>query len=305
MKQTAVNNNFIVYVHINNANGKKYFGITCKSPNKRWGRNGIHYNKNPHFWNAIQKYGWDNFSHEVILDGVSLKDACAVESHMIKSYMTNNPNFGYNNTSGGETGQIFSEESKARMRESSKSRVYTDEWKQHLSDAGKGRKPWNYGKHLSNEHKEKVRLAGIGRKHSDESIEKMRKNSSKNRAVEIDGILFPSIIRCCEYLGDAKKSKQMQAWLCGENSMPYEYMQRGLTYHGINHEYVEDSSKTSDKIVVCDGIEFPSMAACERYYELPRLTVTRWINGKARIPDEFINKGLRLSEHKRYWYKII
>ena len=50
-------NNFYVYIHTNKINNKKYIGITCQNPSKRW-RNGNGY-KNGYFAKAIKKYGWD------------------------------------------------------------------------------------------------------------------------------------------------------------------------------------------------------------------------------------------------------
>ena len=59
--------NFIVYRHVNEVNGKVYIGITCQSLNDRW-RNGKGYGKSTHFAHAIQKYGWDNFEHEILFE---------------------------------------------------------------------------------------------------------------------------------------------------------------------------------------------------------------------------------------------
>ena len=66
MKTNAKDNVFSVYMHTNTINGKKYVGITSKEPTRRWKGNGSGYRNNEHFWNAIQKYGWDNFEHDVI-----------------------------------------------------------------------------------------------------------------------------------------------------------------------------------------------------------------------------------------------
>lgn len=56
---------FFVYQHINKQNGKRYIGITSqKTPQKRW-KNGLGYMGQPLFYNAIVKYGWDGFTHEV------------------------------------------------------------------------------------------------------------------------------------------------------------------------------------------------------------------------------------------------
>lgn len=98
--------NYILYKHTA-PNGKVYIGITCKSAVSRWGADGSGYKRNPHFWSAIQKYGWDNIKHEIILSGLSKDEACDKEREYISRYNANDHNHGYNMTSGGESGFVF------------------------------------------------------------------------------------------------------------------------------------------------------------------------------------------------------
>lgn len=65
------NNTYTVYMHINKINNKKYIGITKNKLTRRWKSNGVGYKTSTLFWNAIQKYGWDNFEHEIIETGIS------------------------------------------------------------------------------------------------------------------------------------------------------------------------------------------------------------------------------------------
>ena len=58
---------YIVYQHKNKINGKVYIGITMQDPERRW-RHGEGYKSSPHFYAAIQKYGWDNF--EIFVAGI-------------------------------------------------------------------------------------------------------------------------------------------------------------------------------------------------------------------------------------------
>lgn len=105
---------FIVYEHINKINGKRYIGITkSANPNRRW-INGNGYKQNLHFYNAIKKYGWDNFEHIVIAENLSKEMACAWEVALIAQYESNNKNKGYNITDGGDFFH-HSEESKRKM----------------------------------------------------------------------------------------------------------------------------------------------------------------------------------------------
>lgn len=81
-------------MHTNKINGKKYVGIS-KNPEKRW----KNYQGCTHFYNAIQKYGFDNFEHEILLTGLTEKQAIAKETEYIIRYDT--VENGYNLTYGG------------------------------------------------------------------------------------------------------------------------------------------------------------------------------------------------------------
>ena len=87
-----------VYVHINKVNGKRYVGITSRKPKTRWG-NGNDYGA--YFYNAIQKYGWDNFEHIVLCSKKSEREAKNIEKYLIKNWNTKSP-YGYNCTDGGD-----------------------------------------------------------------------------------------------------------------------------------------------------------------------------------------------------------
>ena len=47
-------------------------------------------------WDAIQKYGWDNVVHEVVMYGLLESEALAVETALIKQFKTYDHNYGYN-----------------------------------------------------------------------------------------------------------------------------------------------------------------------------------------------------------------
>lgn len=93
-QEIQVAKDYCVYIHTNKINGKKYVGQTCQEPEKRW-KNGKGYHNNIYFTRAIQKYGWDNFEHEIIKCNLTKEEADDIEKLLIKELNTLNPN-GYN-----------------------------------------------------------------------------------------------------------------------------------------------------------------------------------------------------------------
>lgn len=91
---------YCVYKHTS-PSGKVYIGITMKNPLKRWA-NGLGYCRQSYFFNAILKYGWDNFTHEILYTGLTKEEACQKEIELIALYRSNQRKYGYNISSGGE-----------------------------------------------------------------------------------------------------------------------------------------------------------------------------------------------------------
>lgn len=98
------NNIWSVYIHISPSD-KYYVGITSQNPiSARW-RNGKGYRNNLHFWRVIQKYGWDNFEHEIFAEHLTKDEACEMEKILIRELDSNDVKHGYNKSSGGEYGR--------------------------------------------------------------------------------------------------------------------------------------------------------------------------------------------------------
>lgn len=60
---------WIVYKHTSPSN-KSYIGSTYQPLEDRSGRDGIGYKQNTEFYNDIQKYGWENFKHEILIENL-------------------------------------------------------------------------------------------------------------------------------------------------------------------------------------------------------------------------------------------
>lgn len=114
---------YTIYRHINKINGKSYIGITMRALEERW-RLGKGYTKahQPVFYNAIKKYGWDQFDHEILETDIhTLEKANEREQYWIAYYHTwvYDPQCnGYNNTKGGDGtgGHKLKEESKRYLK---------------------------------------------------------------------------------------------------------------------------------------------------------------------------------------------
>lgn len=146
-------NSYSVYKHTT-PSGKVYIGITSKPVEQRW-LNGRGYKRNEHFWNAIQKYGWDNIEHRVLVSGLSKEEASEVERMYIALFRSHEIEHGYNLTEGGETGIVHTMESRRKLSESKRGKRYnigvpfTEERKRHLSENHadvRGEKNPNWGK---------------------------------------------------------------------------------------------------------------------------------------------------------------
>lgn len=99
-----------IYAHINKQNNKVYIGQTIQEPNIRFGNNGNNYkyNRNTLFYDAIQKYGWNNFEHKIIytIESESKDDLLlalnSLEEQEILKYNSCNRECGYNIECGGK-----------------------------------------------------------------------------------------------------------------------------------------------------------------------------------------------------------
>ena len=179
-----------VYMHTSPSN-KKYIGITSQNPNKRWEngngylrkRDGVKYDQ-PAIAHAIIKYpDWKHqWKHEILFNNLCEKDAKNIEQILIAKYRTTDPNFGYNITCGGDghVGHSLSQETRQKIGESVKKNMtsevierkreaalcrpaVSEETRRKMSESHSGDKHPLWGKHHSEETKEKMRRAMIGK----------------------------------------------------------------------------------------------------------------------------------------------
>ena len=131
---------YCVYCHTNKENGKKYIGITEQTPEKRW-KNGNGYSSQ-HFARAIQKYGWNNFEHTILMSNLTKNQACYYERLYIKKYETTSPENGYNETLGGDGGGMYNKhhtkEAREKISKARKISGFSETHKRHISESKTG-----------------------------------------------------------------------------------------------------------------------------------------------------------------------
>lgn len=96
---------YYIYKHTCIINNKSYIGQTQQKPSKRWKANGRGYEYQEVFYKAIKKYGWENFTHEILEEVNSLEESNEREKYWIAYYHTyiKDPQCqGYNLTIGGD-----------------------------------------------------------------------------------------------------------------------------------------------------------------------------------------------------------
>lgn len=184
------NGTYSVYCHTNKINGKMYVGITSKiNVNERW-RDGKGYRDTPHFRYAIEKYGWDNFYHEIIASGLTEEEACNFEKLLIKELNLTNKDFGYNISEGGNKGCLLTGENHPFF-----GKHHTEESKQKNREAHLG-KTFN----LSEEAKEKISKALTGNRNGKRTKVKCVETNvvyeSAQAAADDTGSDSSAIIKC-------------------------------------------------------------------------------------------------------------
>ena len=97
-------NNYVIYMHYNKVNGKVYIGQT-NNAKARWRPSG--YKHCVKFYNAINKYGWENFEHFILESDLTLEQANQREEFYIEKY--NSIEQGYNIYKGGNNREMSKE----------------------------------------------------------------------------------------------------------------------------------------------------------------------------------------------------
>ena len=158
---------YYVYKHTSPSE-KVYIGMTGRKPEKRWKHNGTGYRGQTYFYRAIQKYGWDNFEHEVLFENLTKNEAEHKERELIAYYKSYDSKYGYNIDLGGNYCGNRSEETKRKISEANKGRSYPPikpETRKLLSEISSGENNPMFGKKHSEKTRKQMSIDRRGQKH--------------------------------------------------------------------------------------------------------------------------------------------
>ena len=216
-----------IYLIRNTVNGKSYIGQTRQDAEKT--RIPIHLTGkgNQILKRAIEKYGKDAFTYEILHDGIIPEFLGDLEIEAIAKYNTVVPN-GYNLTHGGEGGipseetrkklsgernhfygKKHSPETRRKISEAAKDRVISEETRRKLSEARTGEKNHLYGKRHSTETRRKISEAGKGRVISEETRRKLSE-AGKGRIPHNKGVFGRRQSKeACRKISEGQKGKKL------------------------------------------------------------------------------------------------
>ena len=266
---------YCVYMHVNKVNDKKYIGITGRAPEQRWKENGEGYKRNPVFYGAIQKYGWDGFDHIIVEDHLTFEEATKKEVELIDKHKTNcfkyhNPSYGYNMTDGGEgnsgrplseatkqklrdahIGKTLSDEARRKISEANKGRIVSEETRQKISQMKSGENNYWYGKHVPEETKKKLReaLSGeknpmYGQKRPQDIIDKMVQGAKKKwEDPEFRSEMSKKYSEMYSGKNNPKARSIVQLTTDGEFIRLWDYIGEAATYIGVSESCIRACCK--------------------------------------------------------------
>lgn len=231
---------YSVYVHTS-PSGKYYVGMTGQDVKSRW-HGGAGYRGQIYFYHAIQKYGWDNFEHEVVASHLTKEEAANFEKLLIRELKQNDPQFGYNITDGGEGHTGISGEKNPMW-----GKHHTEEARKKIAEAGLGKKAWNKGQHHTDEVKQKMQQVW-----KDTHVKNAK--CRKVQCIET-GEIFDQAAEATNHYG-LNKCAVANAAASGST-----------TTNGYHWKYLTEGVKFKKPVRCIDtGVVYPSLATAAREY---------------------------------------
>ena len=171
-----------IYCIENVINHKRYIGQSVHIY-RRWSEHKYELNNNMHHNDYLQKswnkYGPDNFKFNII-ELCNVDELDDKETYYIELYHTLDEECGYNLISGEGVNRVISEETREKLRQANRRR-------KHFPDMSGENNPM-FGKHLSDDTKDKIRQTRIGQKASEETklkLSQLRTGDKNARCVAV------------------------------------------------------------------------------------------------------------------------
>jgi group I intron endonuclease len=189
LRESVSTTQYVVYL-LTFPNGKKYVGITNNWA-ARWRnyKNSVRNGDRRAVCCALRKYGVTAVTVDFIKESNNVTETKTLEKFFIQKFKTLAPT-GYNMTEGGDgmLGWKVTDETRSKMSIAKKGKKLSEEHRKKLSVAHsnpseEARRRMSYagkGKSKSEEHRLKISISNTGRRHSPETIEKI-KLAAKNR----------------------------------------------------------------------------------------------------------------------------
>ena len=263
----------VIYLRTNKINGKKYVGLTTdlKARQNRWNNLNLPYAGNV-INNARKKYGIESFGFEILKECED-NELNQWEMYYIKELNTKVP-YGYNMTDGGDgtSGCTVSEETKQKM-----------------SEAQKGKTAWNKGKKLSEEHKIKISKGKKGKHRSEETKQKISKGKKGKKLSE----------ETKQKMSETHKGKT--TWMKGKHHSEETKQKIGEAHRGKKHYMygkhlseetrkklsdAKKNGKLSNPVLQIDKTkneiiaEYPSLREVERQLGISNSHISKCCRGK-------------------------
>ena len=313
-----------IYKITNKINGKCYIG-QAQDIYKRWNDhrscafNKNHSNHNAVLYRAIRKYGLDNFKFEIIeecsLDKLNEREIYYIDYY--NSFIHNKNSNGYNMTLGGEgtrgykmpneqklnLGKHMSEKYTGENNWASKSVICDEMYFSCIKDCAKyynedekNMSNWLSGYRNIPQKYYDLKLHYSDRNFEDHNYEIQHGISGKyhfrSKPVICEEMEFANVRECAEYY--CINHSTLASWLNKYNNMPQEWYDKGLHYKGESMDNYKVSKNCRQ--VICNNKIFDSIKECANYYEVKRGTMQMWLSGIHKMPQKFVDLGLKYYE---------
>lgn len=213
-----------------NPNGKIYIGQSIDIDNRKNHYSRLDCKGQPLLCRSIQKYGWENHTHELI-EECSVEQLNEREIYYTEYYDALSPN-GLVLRAGGRSG-YWSDEVKNRIGEGNKGKILSEEAKYKIGQSSKGNQNMTGKKH-TNETKQKMSESHLGKQDTEQT--KNKKSQSAKGKIKNETHRTNLSKSCSEAFGRPVIQKSINGEFIKEwNTGKQAAVELNLSYTSINN----------------------------------------------------------------------